>query len=544
VLTIGVLILLLSSAIVAAWALRVPTVGPSTPGPTASTGTTTPGAASRSILGNVTVGAGAPLATTPSTFWSIDAQTKCASCIDSNASVKAFLNATPFTWFRYGEGTDECNASIDTQYSSGGAASTGCAFNVTALKSWCASRSSACHAILTLPGENNNSAEDAAIAKWIVSTAGFQPDYWSIGNEPTGWTHYGIPWTQWKSSDSAVATPLAYAFDVKAAITAVLAVDPTARFIGLEAACSCNTAWFQDVAQIDGDRLSAIAYHSYPSSGSSTPTPAEFYQPLASSSNLTASYASVRADVTGLCTNCSSLPIFVNEYNAGPGAGASDLGGTYENAVFLAASVAQALRANVSQLTLFNLQTDSTSSYGFSMMNGNGNVGPTGDLFSQLLSHVAVGVVLPGGVAGTIPGLWSSITQSTTEESLLAVNTNLTDSLQLSTNGSPFAGASGVAYQWSSSQAAPNSTSGSIAGSYTVPSQGILLLTVVRGPGPLADLPWRDYRFPSASSATSAVIHLGSPPETSVQIAPATSGTGAIARPITVSRMGSYVGSG
>ena len=102
----------------------------------------------------------------------------------------------------------------------------------------------------------------------------------------------------------------------------------------------------------------------------------------------------------------------------------------------------------------------------------------------ELLSHVAVGVVLPGGVAGTIPGLWSSITQSTTEESLLAVNTNLTDSLQLSTNGSPFAGASGVAYQWSSSQAAPNSTSGSIAGSYTVPSQGILLLTVVRGPGP------------------------------------------------------------
>src|SRR5579871_2380750 len=304
---------------------------------------------------------GPTIATTPSTFWSVDAQTSCASCIWTSSSVRSFLNQTPFTWVRYGQNLDQCNISANRQYSSDGVASVGCGYNLTALKNWCGAQTPRCHMILGLPGENNNSQEDAAIAHWIVATVGIQPDYWAIGNEPTQWTHYGIPWTHWKSGDRSHASALAYAVDVRSAIRAVRAVDPAARFIGVEAACYCNTAYFQEVGQVDGSSISAVAYHSYPSTGQSRPTVAQFYAPLSSSSNLSHSNADVRNALVAGCRSCAALPIFVNEYNAGPGWSPSSRGGTFANAAFLAASITEGLRANVSQLTVFNLQTASKS---------------------------------------------------------------------------------------------------------------------------------------------------------------------------------------
>jgi hypothetical protein len=436
-----------------------------------------------SVTGTIPATLGAAASATPSTFWSVDAQTRCATCIYTNSTVRTFLNETPFTWVRYGAGTDSCNGATNTEYSSNGVASTGCGSNVTALKNWCDSLATPCHAIVSLPGENNNSAEDAAIAKYVVNTIGFQPSFWAVGNEPTGWTHYGIPWSSWRTADSSAATPLAYAFDVKAAIAAVLAVDPAAKFIGLESACSCNTVWFQDVAKIDGSLISAIAYHSYPSTGATTPTLTQFYEPLTGSSNLTSTYTAVRALITGLCTGCATMPIFVNEYNAGPGAAPSSLGGSYANAVFLAASVTQALRTNISQLTVFNLQTQSTTTLGYALLSSTGTVGPTGTLYSKVLPHLAIGSVFSARVASPLPNLWSVVTSTATSESLLVVNTNLTESVTLATNGSFVAATTGTSYQWSPSLSAPAVLSGVTLGSYTVPAQGILLLTVSTGTG-------------------------------------------------------------
>jgi hypothetical protein len=421
---------------------------------------------------------GGVVALTPSTFWSVDAQTKCATCIHTNATVDTFLSQTPFTWVRYGEGSDACNDTTNTAYSASGTASVGCAYSVPALQSWCRSLTTPCHSILSLPGENNNSLEDAAIAKYIVQTLSFQPDFWSIGNEPTGWTHYGIPWVDWSSTDASTVSPMAYAFDVKAGIAAVLQVDPSAKFIGLEAACSCNTAWFQDVAAVDGSAISAIAYHSYPSDGSATPTLSEFYQPLSSSRNLTASYSTVRSDISSRCTPCATLPIFVNEYNAGPGAAPSSLAGTYANALFLAASVVQGLRANVSQLTVYNLQTGVSPNFGYALMNGAGTVGPTGTLFAQVLSHLAIGSVYGGGVLSGLSGVWSVVSRNSSSESLLLVDTNLTVGVNVSTGTSFFASLSGTSYAWSPSQGSPNATAGIVQAGYAVPPQGMLLLTV------------------------------------------------------------------
>ena len=428
------------------------------------------------VAGSLT--AGSLVATTPGTFWSLGAQTNCASCISTNATITSFLKATPFDWVRYGSGTDSCNITTNTMYSSSGTSTGGCAFNLTALKTWCNAQTPHCHAILSLPGENNNSAEDAAIAYWIVHTVGFQPDYWSIGNEPTGWTHYGIPWTKWRSTDASTPTPIAYAYDVKAAIAAVKAVDPAAKFIGIEAACQCNTQWFQDVVQVNGPNLAALGYHNYPSTGSTTVTLAQFYSPLSGTSNVSSTFTTVRAAIKGYCTQCATLPIFVNEFNAGPGWAPSNFGGTYANAVFLAASVTQALRANVTQLTTFNLQTSSTTTYGFSMINGKGVVGPTGTLFSKLLSHLSTGQVYTAGVATTVPNVWSVRTQNATTASLLVVNANLTHAVALALGTAFPVAVTGTAYAWSTGTTNPVVTGGLLAAAYSIPAQGILLLTV------------------------------------------------------------------
>ncbi|MCI4321414.1 MAG: PKD domain-containing protein [Thermoplasmata archaeon] len=423
---------------------------------------------------------GPVVARTPGTFWSVDAQTSCATCISTSSAVTSYLASSPFTWVRYGQQTDACNISADRSYSANGVASPGCGFDLTALKTWCDSTTPHCHAILSLPGENNNSREDAAIAQWIVHAVGFQPDYWSIGNEPTGWNHYGIAWTHWRSTDHSRASPLAYALDVKGAIAAVSAVDPGAKFIGIEAACSCNTAWFQDVAKVDGPNLAAVAVHNYPSSGASQEKLAQFYGPLAGPDNITNSVAAVRTAIAGECSGCGKLPVFVNEYNAGPGWAPSNFAGTYANAVFLAASVSQALTANVSQLTMFNLESSSTTRLGYALLGYHGAPGPSGTLFSGILRHLAKGTVVASHVATTVPEVWAVATFNATTESILIVNANLTRSVAVSVGLGVLASATATVVHWNSSLAAPVSGLAKLATGYTVPAQGILLVNVPR----------------------------------------------------------------
>ena len=445
---------------------------------------------------------GSVVASTPSSFWSLDVQTRCARCIWTDTTTRGFLNATPFNWVRYGAGADGCNVTTNTMYGDSGVGSKGCAFNITALKAWCAARTPNCHAILDLPGENNNSGEDAAIARYIVHTLGFQPSYWSIGNEPTGWTHYGKPWTQWRTTDHLTPSPLAYAFDVKAAIKAVSAVDPGARFIGVEAACYCNTQWFTDVGKIDGGLISAVAYHSYPSQlGQTTTTLSNFLAPLAGSTNLSASQVQVRTALVAGCAACSRTPILVNEYNAGPGWAPSNYGGSYANAVFLAASVAQALRSNVTQFSVFNLQTGSTSGYGFSMMNGNSVVGPTGLLFSDMLDRLVIGSVYASHVTTTVPNVWSVVTRNGSSATVLVVNANLAHAVGLSLGTAFPSGVLGGVFRWHPGQTQPTFTSGTVALQYSIPIEGILMIRingltqfgpashgpiVATGPGPAA----------------------------------------------------------
>lgn len=414
------------------------------------------------------------LGTIAPTFWSVVAQTSCSTCIATNPSVGKFLNSTSFNWIRYGQGADECNVTSNTYYSGTGSSSKPCQLNLAAFVRWCVSLTPHCHSILNLPGENNNSAEDAYTASYVVHTLHFQPDYWEVGNEPTGWTHYGLPWPKWQSGDNRRPTPVAYAWDVHAAIAAVTKVDPGAKFIGIETACQCNGNWLQAVARIDGSQIAAIAYHTYPTTATQE-TLKQFYAPLASINNITNSYRQVRAAIAGQCATCGQLPIFINEYNAGPGWTPSNWGGTYANAVFLAASTVQAIEARVPMLSIFAVQSSSPN-FGYSMMNGQGSVGPTGLLYTEILRHVGYGVAYATHLGSSLPGVYSVLIKNGTREALLVVNTNLGSSLTLSLAlGFPLS-LTGHRYVWTPGNSSPSMVKGLLS-RVVLASQSVLLLT-------------------------------------------------------------------
>ncbi len=453
---------------------------------------------------------GSRIATTSPTFFGVVPQTTASGGLTGDSAIGSFLNSTPFSAFREADMSDQSNVSANVEYGSNGQVVGAAPLNLSGYKAWCSAHRPGCVTILDLPGENNNSAEDRYIANWVVHTEGFQPTYWSIGNEPELWTHYGIPWTRWSPSDSSTPSPMAYAYDLKSAIAAVRAVDPGARFVGLEADCVCTSSWFQDTAWVDGPNLSAIAFHAYPSLSSTTSeTLSTFYGALASSVNLSSSYAAAQSDIRGYCSNCSSMPIWVTEYNAGPGWSPSNYAGSYANAVFLGASVAQGLLANVSDLMIFNLQSDG-SGYGYSLLNSANTVGPTGLLYSGMLEHLATGAVYRPSFAGEPADVWSALTMNATTESLLVVNTNLNSGVTFGTRDVLPAG-NGTIYSWQTSQSGPTAASGPVPGNLTVPSQGILLVDVPRPQVPPSPLSVAPNATPAAGIAPLNVQFSGTP---------------------------------
>jgi hypothetical protein len=442
-----------------------------------------PQSSNAQIAGSVaaTLKAGGQVAVTPSTFWGLVTVTAASKGIVTDPALGSFLNATPFTTYSYTSQSDQCNITSSVLYKDDGSTVSPCGFNVASFKAWCDSKGAECTSILTLPGENNNSGEDANMASYIVKTIGFQPTYWAFGNEPSLWKHYGIPWKSWKTTDDKTPTPLAYAIDVKNAIAAVKKVDPSAKFIGIQADCQCSPTWFAAVGKIDGSSISAISYHTYPSAArSQTETPTQFFATLSTKSNITYSYSLVRGYLAGNCKSCGAMPIFVTEYNSGPGWGPSNYAGTYQDAVFLAASTVQALLANVTMLDVFYLQTYETSMVNsWALMNRQDTVGPEGILYEDLLSHMETGHVMAVNIVTTTGNVWGVMTSDGAKESLLVVNANVTQSIDLNLNHVLQIGwgTSQTYYQWKSGQSTPTSTkTTSLPGSFTIPSEGILMI--------------------------------------------------------------------
>lgn len=426
------------------------------------------------------------------TFWAINGQTASAHAFDTDSNIGHFLNSSPIRFVQIGGGSDYCNASTDVLWTDSGTFSPGCNFNVGAFKAWCYSLAPHCSSEFVLPGENNNTGQDASIANYLVNTLGFSPTYWAIGNEPLGWKHFGIAWPNWRTSDSSAPTALAYAVEVRSQINAIRALPglSSAKFIGVEAAEVGDgyTSVLHDVGSVDGALISGVSYHSYPHN-SSTPNNSTYLGSLMNpTQNLSYTTSSARSALLGGCSGCSSLPIFTMEYNGGPAApsnGAVPQDSEFVGAVFISASVVQALEWNTGLLSYFKLQS-SDSTYGFALMNSTDSLSPVGVLYKKVLPYLAGADV--DNVSVRVPGsnnFWSVMLHTVTSAghtiyyrySLLLVNANLTNTVSVSLGSVWPSALAGTIVSWATGAGSPTVSSvDSFASSYSVSPVSLLLL--------------------------------------------------------------------
>ena len=343
--------------------------------------------------------------------------------------------------------------------------------NFTWFHAWCYSLTPHCKWLSYLPGEQNDTAAAVHVAKWYHQVLGFVPDLWQFGNEPGAWTHYGKNLTTWSTADNSTPSALDYATMVHNYMAAVSALYPSDRYVGIEDACACGAALVSTLASVDGPKLASIAYHSYPWLNGSSTMLSQFYGALESSRALPNTSAHFRSLISSGCSTCGGLPIQVGEYNAGPVPVHSPLLQQYAGAVLMAASVIQAIVANVSMFSVFNS--------GSLINSTTGTLYPEGVLYQRVLNNMTMGVGYPVDVvASGVGGLFGLLMKNGAHESLLIVNTNTTLSVGFSVPTNLFpVGKVGSTYVWNSGLLMPTHHLGiTLPTYYTVPGQGILLI--------------------------------------------------------------------
>ncbi|HEV8050483.1 MAG TPA: hypothetical protein VGP88_07810, partial [Thermoplasmata archaeon] len=217
------------------------------------------GTSGTTIVGQLVVGG--PVAEPPGTFWAVGTH---AVKIE-NRSLSDQVNETPIAYFRWGGGGDNANQTLGVSYNANGTPS-GPNGSDEGFVKFCEWRE--CHSIFAVPGEINDPGAAAVTVAFVEDTLGYHPDFWSIGNEPQTWTHYGIPWAHWRWTDASTPTPQQYAVTVQRDIAAMRTVDPAIRVIGIQSEVGgvAGGPWLAPLVALDGRNLSAIAYHSYPGS--------------------------------------------------------------------------------------------------------------------------------------------------------------------------------------------------------------------------------------------------------------------------------------
>ncbi len=391
-------------------------------------------------------------------------------------AVGDYLNTTPINWFRFGGDGAAYDPTTDTVYSppaSGSGtyvASPEQLWNLTWFRSFCESRLT-CYWLSSLPGEENDTRAAVHYAKWYHNVLGLVPTRWEFGNEPSQWTDFGMNITTWSTTANLHPTAPGYAAMVRAYARVVARWFPNDQFIGLEAACACNRLLAEDTAQTDGATIDSMAYHSYPTIAGSNTSLSQFYGTLESRANITTSAARFRTNVALGCGTCGNIPIDLGEYQAGPFHAFSPFTQTYAGAPWIAASAIQALQQNLSMFTVF----DWNALYNASTA----NVTWEGKLYQRILpnltmgSDYAVNVAAPG-----VGGVEAVLTENGTHESLMIVNTNTTQALNLTLTRALFpVGSLGSFWSWAPGQSLPTAhRSVRLATTYLLAAQGILLL--------------------------------------------------------------------
>ncbi len=284
-------------------------------------------------------------------FFSLSAQ---SIYLESPTTVGLIRN-TPFTYFRWGPEGEYTNVTSGIVYNDAGQGSPVGTDNISAFISFVQKVHG--HAMISVPGEIDSPSVAVATMRYVEGTLGFHPDYWSIGNEPQNWVHWGKPWTSWRTTDNSTVTPLEYAREVQTYIHAMRAYDPTARFIGIQSAGGTlweATTWIAPVAEIDGPNISAVAYHPYPGGyGTTSGSLSDFFATLSNPSLFPNGYAAAQSAIDTAC-RCR-IPLWVGEYNSAIGGTFSTYVGGYAEVPYIGAGLALSLRDQVPMVTYFTL---------------------------------------------------------------------------------------------------------------------------------------------------------------------------------------------
>ncbi|MCI4356988.1 MAG: hypothetical protein L3K18_07605 [Thermoplasmata archaeon] len=421
-----------------------------------------------------TLSVGGIVAYPPASFWALG--THAVKINDHNLS--SVINETPVDMFRFGGGGDTTNVTTGVSYSDDGSASPPGLSADAAFTTFCHWR--ACHSIITVPGEIDDPGAAAVTVRFVEQTLGLRPDYWSIGNEPNTWVHYGIPWTSWKLSDASTPTPLEYAKTVQRDIAAMRSVDPNAQIIGIQSSVggSYAASWITPLVQVNGPNLAAIAYHSYPANQVAEDGSLSGFLSNAFRFGFPHDYRQTQSEVRAACPSCS-IPVFVDEFN-GAGLGVDNVfDQSYADVPIVAAAVAGGLQLNATQFSFFDLQgLGSLSNFG--LLGPDGSPRPSFVLYSTFFHNLSTATIENTSVVGGPGGVAAVVGTNATTTSLLVANTNGTVGLELTLNGTVFAeGGAATIYAWDPTELAPEVTTvpaGGLSTTWLVPPEGVLLI--------------------------------------------------------------------
>jgi len=431
-----------------------------------------------SVASTLTVSSGVNW-TIPTSFWGANVRANYAL----GPTQTAAFTGRPIAYVRWpgGANADRYNYTANLIYADDGSA-TSPPSNESQFVTWC--RLVGCHAILQLPGEIDDPATSAYYVLYTISTLHFHPAFWEIGNEPAQWNHFGIPWSRWSTSQNLNATPGTYAATVQAYASAIRAVDPTGRLIGLPGVGTGGyneVSWIQATVRLNGPNLSAVAIHVYPAGGTSpgaNVTRGSYFATLAGSGSLPLRVPRDRAAILSSCPRCGSIQLFVTELGSG------NSGGAYQTymagfpaVTFTAAEIAQAIQLQIPNVDVYALQAN----YSGSLLNVTGAVTGVDTLYAAQLSQLQP-IVLNLTVAGSQPNVFFVPTSNSagTVFTLLAVNANTTHGLRIALGGTGFPGASaGTDWIWDPGAAAPVATSwgaGAEPSSFYLATGGVLVV--------------------------------------------------------------------
>ena len=407
-----------------------------------------PGVAAQNPTGTPIVGPPSDATPISSAFWGVNV----AAAQRFNSADAASVAATPVNYLLYPAGIlgDEYNYTSGVLTSDNGTqsvATTSTSQFVTSCESI------SCHAILQLPAEIDRPGIAAYYANYVVHTLDFQPTYWEIGNDPSGWDHFNVSWSEWATEGGGNTTPLPFANMVHAYIAAVLKVDPAAKFLALGAGMggkNYDKAWVEELAEVDGKQLSGIAVHSYIEGGPSDGTDAELFANLNGFYSLPDQILADRSFIATACPNCSHLQVFVTEINAAETGGYENLLPTFAGTLYLAADLAQGLTLQVTNLDWFAYDSHYAGSWSTGVDNWQSQYYLFSDLATQLKTDT-----LPTTILGPST-LYGAATYDSSGLALLLVNVNTTTSVQLNLSSSELSLTSALTqYQWVNGTALP-----------------------------------------------------------------------------------------